>query len=45
VLLFLVLFILGLYLWASAAADARRTAIAIREGGVAEETKVWFFRL
>jgi hypothetical protein len=45
VLLFLVLFILGLYLWASAAADARRTAISIREGGVADETKVWFFRL
>ena len=45
VLLFLVLFILGLYLWASAAADARHTAISLREGGVAEEAKVWFFRL
>ena len=45
VLAFLVLFVLGLFFWASAAADARRTAMSLRDGGVQEATRVWFFRL
>lgn len=45
VLLFLVLFVLGLFFWASAAADARRSALALHNGGGSEATRVWFFRL
>jgi hypothetical protein len=45
VLVFLVLFVLGLFLWASSAADARRTALAIRSGGLDEAAQTTFFRL
>jgi TM2 domain-containing membrane protein YozV len=45
VLIFLVLFVLGLFLWASSAADAWRTARAIRSGGLEEAAQTTFFRL
>ncbi len=45
VLIFLVLFVLGLFLWASSAADARRTAIALREAAPEDAQRTWFFRL
>ena len=44
VLLFLLLFVLGLFFWASAVTDARRTAAAQGEGGE-EAARTWFFRL
>ena len=44
VLLFLLLFVLGLFFWASAVTDARRTAAAQAEGGE-EAARTWFFRL
>ena len=45
VLVFLALFVLGLFIWASAAVDARRSAEAIGEGRAAEAAQNWFFRL
>lgn len=45
VLLFLALFVLGLFLWASAAVDARRSAEAIGAGRADEAARSWFFRL
>lgn len=45
VLLFLLLFVLGLFFWASAVTDARRTAAAQAEGGAEEAARTWFFRL
>ena len=45
VLVFLVLFITGLFLWASSAADARRTARARAAGDAEEAARVSFFRL
>ena len=45
VLLFLLLFVMGLFLWASAAADARRTARALREGRLDDAARTWFFRI
>lgn len=45
VLAFLLLFVMGLFLWASAAADARRTAIALREGNTGDAIRTWFFRI
>ena len=45
VLVFLVLFVMGLFFWASAVADARRTAVALREGRGEEAARTWFFRL
>ena len=45
VLVFLVLFVLGLFLWASSAADARRTAGALRSGALEEAAQTTFFRL
>jgi arabinogalactan oligomer/maltooligosaccharide transport system permease protein len=43
VLVFLVLVVLGLFMWASAAADARRTALSSKASGDAP-AKVSFFR-
>jgi hypothetical protein len=43
VLLFLLLFVFGLFFWASAVTDARRTAQA--DGGDEEAARTWFFRL
>jgi hypothetical protein len=45
VLIFLVLFVTGLFLWASSATDARRTARARRAGDVNEASQVSFFQL
>ena len=45
VLVFLALFVLGLFLWASAAVDARRSAEAIAAGRAEEAARSWFFRL
>jgi cell division protein FtsW (lipid II flippase) len=45
VLVFLVLFVTGLFLWASSATDARRTARARREGDLEAAARVSFFRL
>lgn len=45
VLVFLLLFVMGLFLWASAAADARRTAMALRDGRVKDAVRTWFFRI
>ena len=45
VLCFLLLFILGLFFWASAAADARNTARALRDGRADDAVRTWFFRL
>jgi hypothetical protein len=45
VLLFLALFVIGLFIWASAAVDARRSAVAISEGRAADAAQTWFFRL
>jgi hypothetical protein len=45
VLVFLLLFVLGLFFWASAATDARRTAVARAEGGDEAAARTWFFRL
>ena len=45
VLVFLVLFVAGLFLWASAITDARRTAAARRAGDLEEAARVSFFRL
>lgn len=45
VLVFLLLFVMGLFLWASAAADARRTAMALRDGRVGDAVRTWFFRI
>jgi len=45
VLLFLLLFVFGLFFWASAVTDARRSAVARAEGGGDEATRTWFFRL
>ena len=45
VLAFLALFVIGLFIWASAAVDARRSAGAIREGRAEEAAQNWFFRL
>jgi len=44
VLLFLLLFVLGLFFWASAVTDARRTAMAQADGSE-EAARTWFFRL
>jgi hypothetical protein len=45
VLVFLALFVLGLFIWASAAVDARRSALAIGAGRHEEAAQNWFFRL
>ena len=45
VLVFLLLFVMGLFFWASAAADARHTADALRDGRGDEAARTWFFRL
>ena len=45
VMLFLFLFVMGLFLWASAASDARRTAIALREGEADDAARTWFFHI
>ena len=45
VLVFLLLFVMGLFFWASAAADARHTAMALREGRGDEAARTRFFRL
>lgn len=45
VMVFLLLFIMGLFLWASAAADARRTAMALREGRSDDAVRTWFFHI
>lgn len=45
VLVFLALFVLGLFFWASAAADARRTALLLRDGDEGEAAKIRFFHL
>jgi uncharacterized BrkB/YihY/UPF0761 family membrane protein len=45
VLFFLLLFVMGLFFWASAAVDARRTAIAQREGRAEDAARTWFFRV
>lgn len=45
VLAFLLLFVMGLFLWASAAADARRTAMALRDGRMGDAVRTWFFRI
>lgn len=45
VLIFLLLFVMGLFLWASAAADARRTAMALRDGRAGDAVRTWFFRI
>ena len=42
VLLFLVLFVLGLYSWASAAVDAYRSATEIRSGGEPARERRYF---
>lgn len=45
VLIFLLLFIMGLFLWASAGTDARRTALALREGRLDDAAQTSFFRI
>lgn len=45
VMLFLFLFVVGLFLWASAAADARRTAMALRQGESDAAARTWFFHI
>jgi len=45
VLAFLALFILGLGFWASAAVDARRSAIELSEGRPGGEARWWFLKL
>lgn len=45
VLVFLMLFVTGLFLWASAITDARRTAAARRAGDLERAAGVSFFRL
>jgi arabinogalactan oligomer/maltooligosaccharide transport system permease protein len=45
VLLFLLLLVLGLFFWASAVTDARRTAMAQARGGSDDAARTWFFRL
>ena len=45
VLLFLLLFVLGLYTWASAATDAHHTARALREGDLEQAEQVSHFHL
>ena len=45
VLVFLVLFVTGLFLWASAVTDARRTARAREAGDLEAAARVSFFRL
>jgi len=45
VLVFIVLFILGLFIWASAAVDARTSARALCEGRDDDANRPWFFRL
>ena len=45
VLVFLLLFVMGLFLWASAAADARHTAIALRDGRLDDAAGTRFFRI
>jgi TM2 domain-containing membrane protein YozV len=45
VLIFLAFFMIGLFIWASAAVDARRSATAIGEGRMEEAARTWFFRL
>jgi hypothetical protein len=45
VLVFLLLLVMGLFLWASAAADARRTALAIREGRLDDAAQTSFFHI
>src|SRR5215471_10309742 len=45
VLIFLLLFVMGLFLWASAAADARRTAVAISEGRLDDAARTSFFHI
>jgi len=45
VLLFLALFVVGLFIWASAAVDARRSADAIAAGRAAEAAQSWFLRI
>jgi len=44
ILLFLGLLVLGLFLWASAVSDARRTAQDVRSGAAADG-RWWFFKL
>ena len=45
VLVFLTLFLLGLFIWASAAVDARNSARALLEGRGEDARRSWFFRL
>ncbi len=45
VLIFLALLVLGLFIWASAVVDARRSAMAISQGHAQEAAQTWFFRL
>jgi len=45
VLIFLALFVIGLFIWASAAVDARRSATAICAGREEEAAQTWFFRI
>jgi arabinogalactan oligomer/maltooligosaccharide transport system permease protein len=45
VLVFLALFVIGLFIWASAVVDARRSAEAMSAGRADEAAQNWFFRL
>jgi hypothetical protein len=45
VILFIALFVLGLFAWASAGIDAWRSAVAISEGDQGEAVRRRFFRL
>lgn len=45
VLAFLVVFVLGLYFWASAVVDARCSALELTEGVPGADNRWWFFHL
>lgn len=45
VLLFLLVFVLGLYFWASAVVDARESARELSEGVPGADDRWWFFHL
>ena len=45
VMLFLFLFVVGLFLWASAIADARRTAMALSQDNADDAARTWFFHI
>ena len=45
VLVFLLVFVLGLYMWASAVVDARQSARELNDGVEGADNRWWFFHL